>query len=91
MKNLLSSLFSFFSNPWWVKITTAQPRCIYYFGPFDSEVEAMQAKPGYITDLQQEGAQDIQYSLQQSEEPQELTIELDDLGAPQSPSVMLSA
>ena len=75
MKNFFSGLFAFFSNPWWVKITTAQPNCIYYFGPFDNEVEALQAKPGYIEDLQLEGASNIQTTLKNIAEPSELTIE----------------
>ncbi|MEM6449321.1 MAG: DUF1816 domain-containing protein [Cyanobacteria bacterium P01_D01_bin.105] len=76
MKNFFSNLFNFFSSDWWVKITTAEPNCIYYFGPFDSEQEAMQAKPGYIEDLEQEGAQSIKTSLQQTAEPEQLTLEL---------------
>ena len=88
MKNFFSSLLSFFSAPWWVKITTAEPNCIYYFGPFDKEQEAEQAKPGYIEDLQQEGAQKIEARLQQSAEPEELTIEV---GTSLQPPVMVSA
>jgi hypothetical protein len=88
MKNFFSSLFSFFSADWWVKITTAEPDCIYYFGPFDSELEAEQAKPGYVEDLQQEGAQQIKTSLQQSAEPEELTIEAE---TSRQNSVMVSA
>ncbi|EDX86730.1 conserved domain protein [Synechococcus sp. PCC 7335] len=75
MKNFFSGLFSFFSNPWWVKITTAEPNCVYYFGPFDDEAQATQAKPGYIEDLQKEGALQIQTSLHNIPEPAELTIE----------------
>lgn len=86
MKNFLGNLFGLFSTPWWVKITTAEPHCIYYFGPFDSETEAIQAQPGYIEDLQQEGAQQIQTSLQHSSEPDELTV---DLETSAQPSVMM--
>ena len=86
MKNFFSSLFGLFSTPWWVKITTADPHCIYYFGPFDSEEEAEQAKPGYIEDLQAEGAQRIQTSLQHIAEPEELTIEME---TPLPSSVMM--
>jgi len=75
MKNFFNGLLSFFSNPWWVKITTAEPSCIYYFGPFNNESEATQAKPGYIEDLQKEGALQIQTSLHNIPEPAELTIE----------------
>ena len=75
MKNFFSSIFSFFSTSWWVKITTAEPNCIYYFGPFNSEAEAAQSKPGFIEDLEGEGALHIQSSLQQSGKPEQLTIE----------------
>ncbi|MEO0768153.1 MAG: DUF1816 domain-containing protein [Cyanobacteria bacterium J06649_4] len=77
MKNFFSSLFSFLSNPWWVKITTEQPNCVYFFGPYDNEAEATQAKPGFIEDLQQEGALQIQTSLHNIPEPSELTIEIE--------------
>ncbi|MEL6899746.1 MAG: DUF1816 domain-containing protein [Cyanobacteria bacterium J06606_4] len=86
MKNFFSSLFSFFSNQWWVKITTAEPNCIYFFGPFDDEAEAIQAKPGYIEDLQQEGALQIQTSLHNMSEPKELTIEVETTS--QTPAMM---
>ncbi|MEL6777064.1 MAG: DUF1816 domain-containing protein [Cyanobacteria bacterium J06597_16] len=88
MKNFFSSLFSIFSTPWWVKITTSEPNCIYYFGPFDSEGEALQAKPGYIEDLQKEGAQQIQSSMQNIAEPKELTIEM---GVKPPSSMMMTA
>lgn len=88
MKNFFSSIFSFFSTSWWVKITTAEPSCIYYFGPFDSEAEATQAKPGFIEDLEGEGALQIQSSLQQSGRPEQLTIEVE---SSVKPSAMLPA
>ncbi|MEM8502510.1 MAG: DUF1816 domain-containing protein [Cyanobacteria bacterium P01_D01_bin.1] len=87
MKNFFSGLLSFFSNPWWVKITTAEPNCIYYFGPFDDEAEATRAKPGYVEDLQREGASQIQTSLHNIPEPTELTIEV---GATVSTANMVS-
>ena len=87
MKNFFSGLFSIFSNSWWVKITTSEPNCVYYFGPFDDELEATQAKPGFIEDLEQEGALQIQTSLQNTPEPRELTIELD---ASAQPAAMVS-
>lgn len=88
MKNFFSSLFGLFSNPWWVKITTAEPNCIYYFGPFDTQLEAAQSKAGYIEDLQQEHAQQIQSMIEQIAEPKELTIEI---AMPMASSVMMTA
>ncbi len=82
MKNFFSGLFGFFSNDWWVKITTSEPNCVYYFGPFKNELEAAQAKPGFVEDLQQEGALQIQTSLQNIKKPKELTVEFDDAVQP---------
>ncbi len=62
------------SKAWWVEIKTNQPACTYYFGPFDSEVEAITAQGGYIEDLEQEGAQNIQPVVQLCSHPNELTI-----------------
>jgi hypothetical protein len=59
---------------WWVEIKTSQPSCTYYFGPFDSELEATTAKGGYIEDLEQEGAQNIQTLVQLCSHPDQLTI-----------------
>ncbi|WP_013323598.1 DUF1816 domain-containing protein [Gloeothece verrucosa] len=52
--------------PWWVKISTAEPKCLYYFGPFDSANEAQASKPGYIEDLLEEGAKVIFVEIEQS-------------------------
>ncbi|MEM6252243.1 MAG: DUF1816 domain-containing protein [Cyanobacteria bacterium P01_D01_bin.156] len=74
MKNFLSNLFGSFSKPWWVEISTAQPRCLYYFGPFNTEVEASQYQAGYIEDLEQEGAQQIDVSIKSCAAPAHLTV-----------------
>ncbi|MEO0394584.1 MAG: DUF1816 domain-containing protein [Cyanobacteria bacterium P01_A01_bin.137] len=75
MKNFLSNLFSSFSKPWWVEISTSNPRCLYYFGPFDTESEAALHKAGYIEDLEQEGAQQINVALKCCSEPAHLTVD----------------
>ena len=77
MKKFFSSLFDFFSTPWWIKITTAEPNCIYYFGPFESEEEAISYQSGFIEDLQQENAQEIAASIQRSQAPTQLTVEFE--------------
>jgi Domain of unknown function (DUF1816) len=58
---------------WWTKITTMDPKCIYYFGPFSSYDEARVAYPGYIEDLSHEGAKGIIVVIQRCE-PDALTI-----------------
>lgn len=59
--------------PWWVKITTAKPKCVYYFGPFDSQNEAVASQSGYLEDLMAENAREIRIEIKQ-DLPKLLTI-----------------
>lgn len=78
--SLLTKLFSLLgikkvdTSPYWLKITTKVPKCIYYFGPFDSPLEAKALQGGYIEDLMEENAQGIHVELEQCSAPKELTI-----------------
>ncbi|NJS41896.1 DUF1816 domain-containing protein [Candidatus Gracilibacteria bacterium] len=49
------------------------PRCTYYFGPFDSDKEASSNTPGYIEDLESEGARRVSIRIKRCQ-PSELTI-----------------
>jgi hypothetical protein len=60
-------------NSWWVKITTSKPKCVYYFGSFNSKMEAINALPGYVEDLENEQAKGIFIEIKQ-DNPQQLTI-----------------
>ena len=60
--------------PWWVEIKTAQPQCLYYFGPFDSLDEAQSHQSGYVEDLRREGAEEIFFEIKQLN-PKVLTME----------------
>ena len=60
--------------PYWLKITTKVPQCVYFFGPFDSPIEAKALQAGYIEDLIQENAQGIHIELQHCSQPPQLTI-----------------
>ena len=60
--------------PYWLKITTKVPKCTYYFGPFDSPLEAKALQAGYIEDLMEEDAQGIHIELEQIQQPENLTI-----------------
>jgi Domain of unknown function (DUF1816) len=48
---------------WWVEIKTIDPRCIYYFGPFQCEGEALAYYPGYVEDLVAKGAENLEVSI----------------------------
>ncbi|NJR39374.1 MAG: DUF1816 domain-containing protein [Leptolyngbyaceae cyanobacterium CSU_1_4] len=58
---------------WWVEVITSTPACTYYFGPFSSAQEAKSAKPGYILDLEAEGAEGFQVTIKRCK-PSRLTI-----------------
>ena len=80
IQSFLSKIFHFISpdkiyfvSPWWVKISTSRPKCIYYFGSFNNRSEAVEAMPGYIEDLEGEQAQGILIEIKQ-EHPKSLTI-----------------
>ena len=62
---------------WWVEIQTKNPQCTYYFGPFETDVEAKALQDGYLEDLRQEQAQIITVEIKQCK-PKELTICLSD-------------
>lgn len=59
---------------WWVEINTSVPLCTYYFGPFDSQAEARDARTGYVDDLYQEEARDI-VAIVKYCQPNRLTID----------------
>jgi Domain of unknown function (DUF1816) len=63
---------------WWIEISTAEPKCTYYFGPFANEGIANLARAGYIEDLESENAQVMQVQVKRCK-PNRLTID-DDMG-----------
>ena len=62
------------TTAWWVEIQTVTPRCTYYFGPFETSSEANAAYPGYIEDLDSEGAQGVIVIVRKCQQPKVLTI-----------------
>ena len=75
MKEQLTNMLEFLGLAWWVEIVTQNPGCTYYFGPFMSYEEALDAQDGYIEDLQGES---ISVAIKRCK-PTELTI-FDEMG-----------
>ncbi len=71
---LWADTLSFFGQAWWIEISTVQPRCIYYFGPFTDAMGAELAAPGYIKDLENESARGIKTRVKRGK-PNQLTID----------------
>lgn len=74
MQEYILSILEFFGKAWWIEIKTESPKCTYYFGPFVSKREAKKLKPGYIEDLEEEGATIISLQMKRCQ-PTVLTIE----------------
>ncbi|MDJ0702188.1 MAG: DUF1816 domain-containing protein [Leptolyngbyaceae cyanobacterium MO_188.B28] len=75
MKSLVSQLIGLYQKSWWLEISTESPRCEYYFGPFESESEAVQARSGYVEDLEQEGSELRRVLVVRRRPPEELTVD----------------
>ncbi|MBW4514085.1 MAG: DUF1816 domain-containing protein [Timaviella obliquedivisa GSE-PSE-MK23-08B] len=73
MNEIWISILESVGLAWWVEVVTSTPACTYYFGPFPNAQEAKSAKPGYIFDLEEEGAQGFQVAIKRCK-PSRLTI-----------------
>lgn len=78
MKEFVINQFNSLGLAFWVEIMTEIPRCTYYFGPFLTEDEAQEAEPGYIEDIEGEGAEGLHVAVKRCQ-PEYLTV-ADDLG-----------
>ncbi len=91
MKNIFGQFFDKLfgaKKSWWIEVKTGDPRCTYYFGPFDGQAEADSAKQGYVEDLEAEGAKIVQASVDYRAEPKQLTVydeKMDDSAPEQKP------
>lgn len=72
-KEVFTGFLQELSKAWWVEISTTEPQCIYYFGPFSNSKAAHEAYPGYVEDLQGEGARDIKIIIKRCN-PKVLTV-----------------
>ncbi len=73
MNEFLTSLLDAIGFAWWIEVTTENPRCTYYFGPFPDQKTAQAHQGGYVEDLENEGAQNIAMTVKRCK-PSKLTI-----------------
>lgn len=73
VKRGITEFFQAETTDWWVEITTVEPCCVYYFGPFQTSTEAKADHFAYLEDLQKERAQGISVEIKRCQ-PTELTI-----------------
>ncbi|MBL1175391.1 DUF1816 domain-containing protein [Pantanalinema sp. GBBB05] len=72
-KEVVTGFVQSIGTNWWLEVTTNEPYCVYYFGPFDKAIEAKDAASGYIQDLQTEGARGISMVIKRCK-PTAMTI-----------------
>lgn len=73
LENIISHFLKSQNRKLWLEIKTDIPRCTYYFGPFDKELEARH-QSGYIEDLLEEKAVNITARIKKTH-PVNLTID----------------
>jgi len=73
MKELWINILVSWGLAWWVEIVTEAPNCTYYFGPFANAKDAKVSQPGYVEDLEAEGATGIRVTVKRCN-PEKLTV-----------------
>jgi Domain of unknown function (DUF1816) len=81
MQDTVLKLFNSTVLAWWVEVITESPSCTYYFGPFIKESSSQVALPGYVEDLEQEGAIGIR-AISKRCKPEQLTMANDESSEP---------
>jgi hypothetical protein len=66
---------------WWLEVGTLNPLCIYFFGPFEGQMEAEAAKRGFFEDLEREDARILYFNVKFCQ-PRKLTIFADEVTIP---------
>ena len=79
LRNIINSIINSYVAPYWVEITTSDPGCLYYFGPFRNYAEASEMQQGYVEDLVAEQATGIVVNIKRCL-PTQLTVT--ELGEP---------
>lgn len=75
MENLINQMFGLLQQSWWLEILAACPSCGYYFGPFDSESDAIQEQLRYIKDIERKGSEVLLVSVVRRPAPAERRVE----------------
>tara|TARA_Y100000589_G_C27188763_1_gene643839 strand:+ start:1889 stop:2122 length:234 start_codon:yes stop_codon:yes gene_type:complete len=60
---------------WWAKIETQSPHVTYWFGPFITKKSLKGSLDIFLTELNEEGSQNISHSVVRRKKNEPLTIE----------------
>lgn len=74
MESLINQAFGLLRKSWWLEILAASPSCGYFFGPFESEREALQEQLRHIKDIEQQGREVLLVSVVRRQPPEQRMI-----------------
>ena len=75
MQNLIHQMFGLLNKSWWLEILATTPSCGYYFGPFDSESDAIKEQLRYVEDIERRGCEVLLVSVVHRQAPERRMIE----------------
>ncbi|MEM6256299.1 MAG: DUF1816 domain-containing protein [Cyanobacteria bacterium P01_D01_bin.156] len=75
MKNFVEQMFGLLNKSWWLEILAASPSRGYYFGPFNSEHEAVQEQLRYVEDIESKGSEVLLVSIVHRQAPAKRMVE----------------
>lgn len=75
MENLISQFFGLAKKSWWLEILAASPSRGYFFGPFDSQGEAIKEQLRYVKNIEREGREVLLVSVVRRQAPAERTVD----------------
>ncbi|MBX2865010.1 MAG: DUF1816 domain-containing protein [Leptolyngbyaceae cyanobacterium MAG.088] len=74
MENLINQVFGLLNKSWWLEIMTASPSCGYFFGPFDSESEALEQQLRHVKDIEYQGHEVLLVSVVRRQAPEKRMV-----------------
>ncbi len=74
MENLINQVFSLLNQSWWLEIMAASPSCGYFFGPFESESEALEEQLRYVNDIERQGREVLLVSVVRRPAPEKRMV-----------------
>ncbi|MEM9809568.1 MAG: DUF1816 domain-containing protein [Cyanobacteria bacterium P01_D01_bin.56] len=75
MKRFVDQMFGVLNKSWWLEILAASPSRGYYFGPFESENDAIQEQMRHVKDIERKGSEVLLVSVVRRQAPTKRMVE----------------
>ena len=67
-------MFGLLNKSWWLEILATSPSCGYYFGPFDSESDAIKEQLRHVKAIERKGCEVLLVSVVRRQAPEKRMI-----------------